>query len=195
MPVPGESGGGVDLVAAGVGADHDRALVFDQPLGGLEVGPGRVVRGDLGVVGAVLAPEPAGPGADQHDVARRERARPPRRACPARSLVEMSVWPGRASTFLKAATSISTPRAMIGGIVEASHFRGPQSPPHSDSLKPLYQWKSRPGRDVGQAVDLGRHVIRDEQRGRMPVDVVRVLARRAGHRGLSSGGRRRGCGT
>ena len=56
-----------------------------------------------------------------------------------RSLVEISVWPGRASTFLKAATSMSTPRATIGGIVDASHLRGPQSPPQSASLKPLYQ--------------------------------------------------------
>ena len=54
------------------------------------------------------------------------------------------MWPGRASSFLKAATSISTPRATIGGMVDASHLRGPQSPPQSDSLKPLYQWKSRP---------------------------------------------------
>ena len=30
-------------------------------------------------------------------------------------------------------------RAMMGGMVVASHLRGPQSPPHSPSLNPLYQ--------------------------------------------------------
>ena len=47
----------------------------------VEVGAGRVVFGDLGVVGAVFAPEPAGAGANQHHVARAQASRPPRRAC------------------------------------------------------------------------------------------------------------------
>src|SRR5579875_2425121 len=52
------AGRGVDLVSAGVRADHDGPLVLDEPPGGLEVGAGRVVLGDPGVVGAVLAPVP-----------------------------------------------------------------------------------------------------------------------------------------
>src|SRR5688572_33444305 len=40
--------------------------------------------------------------------------------------------------------SSSTPRATIGGIVVQSHFRTPNSPPNSASLKPLYQWWSAP---------------------------------------------------
>ena len=34
------------------------------------------------------------------------------------------------------------------------------------------------GRDVGQAVDLGRHVVGDEHRRRVPVDLVAILIRR-----------------
>ena len=68
--MPGEFDRGIDFIAAGVRADHDGPLVFDQPFRPFEVNARGVVLGELFVVGAILAPVTRGPGANQHDVSR-----------------------------------------------------------------------------------------------------------------------------
>ena len=56
----------------------------------------------------------------------------------------MAVPPLMASTPWFPATSINIPRTTMGGMVEASALRMPKLPPHSASVKPLYQWLSSP---------------------------------------------------
>ncbi len=183
MPCPGRVGCGVDLVAAGVGADHDRPLVLDEPFGGVEVGrrPSRVRRSWRGR----RRPRPRTGRCRCGPAPRRPArgARPPRRACLAGPSWRSTCVPGRASTFLKPATSMSTPRAMIGGIVgRVALARAPVAPPVRllESVVPV---EVQAGRDVGQPVDLRRHVVGDEQCRRMPVDMVGVLSSAGGASG------------
>ena len=55
--------------------------------------------------------------------------------------------------------------------------RAPVAPP-VPLLEAVVPVEVQAGRDVSQTVDLGRHVVRDEERRRVPVDMVGVLVRR-----------------
>src|SRR5215510_12396085 len=58
--------------AARIAADHNRAVLFNQPFRGLDGDARRIVRRYLRVVAAGLAPVAQRPGADQYDIARLE---------------------------------------------------------------------------------------------------------------------------
>src|SRR5262249_46484977 len=54
--------------AARIAADHNRAVLLDQPFRGLDADTGRIVRRDLRVIAPRLAPVTQRSGADQYDV-------------------------------------------------------------------------------------------------------------------------------
>ena len=135
--------------------------------------PGRVVFGDLGVVGTVFAPEPAGPGSDQHDVAGRQAhalpgervfqvlSRDPRVARQRVDLLERGDVDQHApGDDRRNRRCVAFPRPPVAAPVRL--------------LEAVVPVVVGPRRDVGQPVDLGRHVIGDEHRRRMPEDEVRV---------------------